>query len=135
MSAPNLPRAILEVTYADAAQEYLRGLTLEHHMEATAQGRQREITLESLALVKARRPEVQVFNELLVQYPRRGQKKPGRSTTSARLASAWRTVSTSGMHCARKRASVSFAHSSAGAWRKSLSPSNRSMVMSSRAPR
>ena len=77
MSAPNLPRAILEVTYADAAQEYLRSLTLENHMEATAQGRQREITLESLALVKARRPEVQVFNELLVQYPRRGQKKPG----------------------------------------------------------
>lgn len=77
MSAPNLPRAILEITYADAAQEYLRSLTLENHMEATAQGRQREITLESLALVKARRPEVQVFNELLVQYPRPGQKKPG----------------------------------------------------------
>ena len=77
MSAPNLPRALVEIAYAEAAQEYLRSLPLEHFMEATAQGKQREITLESLALVKARRPEVQVFNELLVQYPRRGQKKPG----------------------------------------------------------
>jgi Uma2 family endonuclease len=77
MSAPNLPRAIVEVAYAEAAQEYLRGLTLEHHMEATAQGTQRKITLESLDLVHARRPEVQTFNEFLVQYPRRGRKKPG----------------------------------------------------------
>jgi Uma2 family endonuclease len=46
-------------------------------MEVTAQGRQREITLESLALLKARRPDVQVFNELLVQYPRRGPRKIG----------------------------------------------------------
>jgi Uma2 family endonuclease len=77
MSAPNLPRALVEIAYAEAAREYLRSLPLEHFMEATAQGKQREITLESLALVKARRPEVQVFNELLVQYPRRGRKKPG----------------------------------------------------------
>jgi Uma2 family endonuclease len=71
------PRALLEVAYEAAAQDYLRSLPLEHFMVATAQARQREITLESLALVKARRPEVQVFNELLVQYPRRGQRKPG----------------------------------------------------------
>jgi Uma2 family endonuclease len=38
-------------------------------MEATAQATQRKITLESLDLVHARRPDVQVFNELLVQYP------------------------------------------------------------------
>lgn len=37
-------------------------------MEALPQSTQREITLESLALVRARRPQVQVFNELLVQY-------------------------------------------------------------------
>ena len=42
-----------------------------------AQAAQREITLESLALVKSRRADFQVFNELLVQYPRRGQKKLG----------------------------------------------------------
>jgi Uma2 family endonuclease len=46
-------------------------------MEARAQAKQREITLESLALLKVRRPNVQVFNEMLVQYPLKGQKKPG----------------------------------------------------------
>src|SRR5690348_1811290 len=75
MSRTNLPRAVIEAAYTEYAREYLRSLPLEHFMEATAQGRQREITLESLALVKARRPEVQVFNELLVQYRRRGQRE------------------------------------------------------------
>jgi Uma2 family endonuclease len=77
MSRTNLPRAVIEAAYTEYAREYLRSLPLEHFMEATAQATQREITLESLALVKARRPEVQVFNELLVQYPRRGQRRPG----------------------------------------------------------
>jgi hypothetical protein len=77
MSISNLPRALIEIAYAEAARKYLESLPLEHFMEATAQARQREITLESLALVKARRPDVQVFNELLVQYPLRGRKKPG----------------------------------------------------------
>jgi Uma2 family endonuclease len=72
-----LPRALLEVRYYQAAQDYLRKLPLEHFMESTPQATQREITLESLALVKARRPEVQVFNELLVQYPLPRKKRPG----------------------------------------------------------
>ena len=76
MSRTNLPRALIEVAYAEAARQYLRRLLPEHFMEATAQAKQREITLESLALVTPRRPEVQVFNELLVQYPRRGHKRP-----------------------------------------------------------
>ena len=71
------PRALIEIAYAEAAQEYLRSLPPEHFMEATAQGTQRKITLESLDLVHAQRPEVQIFNELLVQYPRKGQKRPG----------------------------------------------------------
>lgn len=71
------PRALIEVSYAAYAQEYLRSLPPEHFMEATAQATQRKITLESLDLVHARRPEVQIFNELLVQYPRPGQKRPG----------------------------------------------------------
>src|SRR5688572_7655358 len=66
---PNLPRRLQEVAYERAAQEYLRNLPLEHFMEATAQATQREITLASLALVRARRPDFHVFNELLVQYP------------------------------------------------------------------
>jgi Uma2 family endonuclease len=72
-----VPRRMLEVRYYQAAQEYLRNLPPEHFMEPTSQARQREIFLESLALVKACLPKVHVFNELLVQYPRRGTKKPG----------------------------------------------------------
>jgi Uma2 family endonuclease len=64
------PRILLRLAYEEAAQEYLRSLPLEHFMEATPQATQRKITLESLDLVHARRPDVQVFNELLVQYPR-----------------------------------------------------------------
>jgi len=73
----NIPRAILEVHYEAAAEEYLRKLKPENHMEATPQATQREITLASLALVHERRPEVQFFNELLVQYPVGNRKKPG----------------------------------------------------------
>lgn len=73
----HLPRGIIAVTYAEYAREYLRSLPLEHFMEATGQSKQREITLESLALVRARRADFQVFNELLVQYPRPRQRRPG----------------------------------------------------------
>jgi hypothetical protein len=52
------PRALVELAYYEAAQAYLRGLPPEHFMEATSQARQRAITLASLALVHARRPEV-----------------------------------------------------------------------------
>ena len=72
-----IPRILLQIRYDKAAEEYLRKLPLEHFMEATPQATQREITLESLALVRARRPEVRVFNELLVQYPLPRRKKPG----------------------------------------------------------
>jgi Uma2 family endonuclease len=75
--SPDLPRALQEVAYEREAQAYLRSLPPEHFMEGTAQAAQREITLASLALVKARLADVQVFNELLVQYPRRGQRQPG----------------------------------------------------------
>src|SRR5207244_5350792 len=75
--ASNMPRGMIAVADEEAAREYLRNLPLEHFMEATAQAKQREITLESLALVKARRPDVHVFNELLVQYPLPRQRKPG----------------------------------------------------------
>jgi Uma2 family endonuclease len=70
------PRHLLALEYAKYAEEYLRGLPPEHFMEATGQSKQREITLESLALLRAKRPEVQVFNELLVQYPVAGEARP-----------------------------------------------------------
>jgi Uma2 family endonuclease len=71
------PRILTEIAYESAAQDYLRSLPVEHFMEATDQATQRQITLESLAVLKVHRPEVQVFNELLVQYPRSGERKPG----------------------------------------------------------
>jgi Uma2 family endonuclease len=55
--------------YEEAARLYMRGLPLEHFAESVGQGRQRQITLASLRLLAAHRPDVQVFNELTVQYP------------------------------------------------------------------
>jgi Uma2 family endonuclease len=63
------PDARLKLIYEMAEQRYLRSLPPEHFMEATPQATQREITLESFALVRVSRPDVQCFNELLVQYP------------------------------------------------------------------
>ncbi len=64
-----LPRPFLRIRYEEAAEAYLRSLPPEHFMEATEQATQRKITLESLDLLHSRRPDVQIFNELLVQYP------------------------------------------------------------------
>lgn len=74
--ASKLPPGLLRYAYAKAADDYLRSLPLEHFMESTPQATQREITLESLALLKGRRPDVHVFNELLVQFPLRGHRRP-----------------------------------------------------------
>src|SRR5262249_14309572 len=54
--------------YEQYAKEYMRSLPLEHFAEATGQSGQRAITLKSLSVLRALRPEVQVFNELLMQY-------------------------------------------------------------------
>ncbi len=74
--ATTKPPHLLSLQYDKYAEEYLRSLPPEHFMEATGQSIQREITLESLALLRARRPEVQVFNELLVQYPHGDATRP-----------------------------------------------------------
>jgi Uma2 family endonuclease len=72
-----MPKPRTEIDYEAAARAYLRGLPPEHFMEAVPQATQRKITLESLDLLAARRPDVYVFNELLVQYPRPGRRKLG----------------------------------------------------------
>ena len=72
-----MPKTKPEIDYEAAARDYMRLLPLEHFMEGIPQATQREITLESLALVKARRRDVRVFNELMVQYPRPGRRKHG----------------------------------------------------------
>ncbi|HEV3145177.1 MAG TPA: Uma2 family endonuclease [Gemmataceae bacterium] len=63
-----VPRNALEAVFFAEAQAYLRSLPLEHFMESIGQSTQRKITVESLDLVQERRPKVQVFSELLVQY-------------------------------------------------------------------
>jgi Uma2 family endonuclease len=76
--SPDLPRAIQEIAYDREAREYLESLPPEHFMEANAQATQRKITLESLDLLQLRLPSLRVFNEMLVQYPKRGQRRTGK---------------------------------------------------------
>ncbi len=94
--ASGKPKILIEIAYGDWAQKYLRSLPPEHFMEATGQSRQREITLESLDLLHYRKPEVQVFNELLVQYPRPGERKPGRVVPDNMVMIAKQLQSTTG---------------------------------------
>ncbi|MHB1426056.1 MAG: Uma2 family endonuclease [Gemmataceae bacterium] len=74
--ATTKPRILLSLEYDRYAREYMRRLRPEHFMEAIGQSTQRKITVESLDLVQARRPEVQVFSELLVQYPHGREPRP-----------------------------------------------------------
>jgi Uma2 family endonuclease len=75
--ASTIPRQLIAVSYEEWAREYLRSLPPEHFMESIGQSTQRKITSESLDLVEARRPDVHVFSELLVQYPLPRQRRPG----------------------------------------------------------
>jgi Uma2 family endonuclease len=63
------PRILLRIEYEEAAEAYLRSLPPEHFMEGVPQATQRKITLHSMDQVNAYRSDVQVFNELLIQYP------------------------------------------------------------------
>lgn len=64
--------------YRKTAQEYFR----KHKdgpapPETTLQAKQRFITLASLALLRAHRPDVHYFNELQLRYPRAGRQPAG----------------------------------------------------------
>jgi Uma2 family endonuclease len=72
-----IPKGLIEAAYEEYARQYLRKLPLSHFMESTDQSTQREITVESFALVKPRRADLYVFSELLVQYPLPRKKRPG----------------------------------------------------------
>jgi Uma2 family endonuclease len=72
-----VPRELQRVAYERAAMEYLLSLPPEHFMESTGQSTQRAITVASLALVEAQRPDFHVYSELLVQFRQRGQSKLG----------------------------------------------------------
>jgi hypothetical protein len=75
--ASSKPLRLIEVRYEAAAQDYLRSLPPEQFMESIGQSTQREITVESLDLVHAQRPDFHIFSELLVQWERRRQRRPG----------------------------------------------------------
>lgn len=64
----------LESFYEEAEQRYLASLPPEHFMEATDHAHQRKITLESFDVIHESRPDIQCFNELLVQYPQKNKK-------------------------------------------------------------
>lgn len=64
----------LEAFYEEAEQRYLAALPPEHFMEATDHATQRKITVESFDVIATARPDIQCFNELLVQYPQPGKK-------------------------------------------------------------
>src|SRR5206468_2936735 len=64
----DMSTALTTADYERLAQEYLARLPREHFMEATPQARQREVTVESLALLRTRRRDLHYFNKLLVQY-------------------------------------------------------------------
>ncbi len=64
----------LEAFYDEAEQRYLASLPPEHFMEATDHAHQRKITLESFDIIHEARPDIQCFNELLVQYPQKNKK-------------------------------------------------------------
>jgi Uma2 family endonuclease len=59
--------------YDRAAAVYLAQLPLEHFMEGVAQAKQREIAVSSLALLRPHRPDLHLFNELLIQYFHKGR--------------------------------------------------------------
>jgi hypothetical protein len=62
--------ARLVEVYERAAREYYRSLPIEETIDPVSQGVSRHITLASFSLIHALRPDVQCFNELLIEYPR-----------------------------------------------------------------
>jgi hypothetical protein len=73
-----LPRALVEARYRRAAQAYMRSLPLTHFAQTTRQARQHALTFSTLGLIRSHRPDVHVFNELLIQFPRPRRRRRGR---------------------------------------------------------
>jgi Uma2 family endonuclease len=71
MPHPNVANWAL-ADYERAAAAYCASLPQEHFMEGIGQATQRKISWCSLDFVALARGRMQVFNELLVQYPRNG---------------------------------------------------------------
>jgi Uma2 family endonuclease len=78
-TAAGLDKAWLQALYESTEREFFDSLPLEHFMESVPHATQRKITLESFDQVHIDRPDIQCFNELLIQYPLPGRplEKPG----------------------------------------------------------
>lgn len=63
-----LPEPVLQESYEKWAQEYLRQLPPERLMESVAQALEKLILLAALQVMHLRRPDIQSFSELLIQY-------------------------------------------------------------------
>jgi Uma2 family endonuclease len=63
-----LPEPRIRYSYDRWAEEYLRKLPPEHVMESVAQSLEKLILMAALQLIHLRRPDVQAFSELLIQY-------------------------------------------------------------------
>jgi hypothetical protein len=74
--ATELPRKVMELAYHEWAQKYLRSLRQEDFMEGVAQATQRKISIESVDVIAVERPDIQMFNELLLQAPARRGRRP-----------------------------------------------------------
>src|SRR3954453_18968357 len=66
------------IDFEQAARDYLARLPMEHFMESVPQATQRKIFVLAADLIHTRRPDVQAFSELLMQWPRKGRRKLGR---------------------------------------------------------
>jgi Uma2 family endonuclease len=71
------PSPETEIDFEQAARDYCARLPLEHFMEAIPQATQRKIFVVAGDLVHALRPDIHAFNELLVQWVRKGRRKLG----------------------------------------------------------
>lgn len=70
MPTLDMDTADLVKFYDLAAKAYCKALPRKHFMEAIPQSTQRRITLSAFEQIAEFRPDIQCFNELLVQYPR-----------------------------------------------------------------
>jgi Uma2 family endonuclease len=64
--------------YDATESDYFDHLRIEDYMEAFDHAQQREITVESFALIRAERKDVHFFNEMVVLYPSSDEKRPRR---------------------------------------------------------
>jgi len=69
MSLATLSLSHLKDFYESAERAYFDSLPLEHFMEAGDHSHQRKITFASFDVIREVRPEIQLFSEMLVQYP------------------------------------------------------------------